>query len=337
MAPPDKADGGEKRPGEFEIIESIFAPLAANASGAYALKDDAALFRPSPGFETVLTVDAMVAGVHFLPDDPPESIARKLLRVNLSDLAAKGAVPKGYLLVTAWPEDITLDWIRKFAAGLESDQSRYGVTLWGGDTVKTTGPLTLSLTAIGEVGEGEMIRRGGALPGDEIYVTGTVGDAGLGLMVLQGELAGLNAGDAEYLSRRYREPDPRTEAGPKLRGIAHAALDISDGLMADLGHICEVSGVGGRIETALLPLSGPARAALAKDAGLIGKIAGGGDDYEILFTAAAGSAGEIAAVAAETGVAMTRIGSITEAGEGLSAADLSGRQISLKQLGYRHF
>ncbi|MEP0707162.1 MAG: thiamine-phosphate kinase [Parvibaculum sp.] len=337
MVPPDKADGGGKRPGEFELIEKIFAPLAAGADGAYALKDDAALYRSAPGCETVLTVDAMVAGVHFLPEDPPESVARKLLRVNLSDLAAKGAVPKGYLLTTVWAEGTSLEWIEAFASGLESDQVRYGVTLWGGDTVKTPGPLTLSLTAIGEVAEGQMIRRGGARPGDDLYITGTVGDGGLGLMVLQDKLRGLSAADAAFLCRRYREPDPRTDVGPKLCGIAHAALDVSDGLMADLGHICEVSGVGARVEMDRVPLSEAARAALDNDAGLVAQIAGGGDDYEILFVVPAGKADAIAGIAAETGVPVTRIGSILRADQGLSAVDGSGRQIPLKQLGYRHF
>lgn len=336
MAPPETADG-DGQPGEFEIIASFFASLAAGASGAYGLKDDAALYRPSRGFETVLTVDAMVEGIHFLPDDPPESIARKLLRVNLSDLAAKGAVPRGYLLVTAWPEGISLDWIKRFTAGLESDQRRFGVNLWGGDTVKTPGPLTLSLTAIGEVAQGQMIRRGGAQSGDGIYVTGMIGDAGLGLMLLRGELGGLSPEDTDYLSRRYREPDPRTVIGPKLCGIASAAVDISDGLMADLGHVCEVSGVGARLETGLLPLSTAARAAIALEGGLAETVAGSGDDYEILFTAPAEKEEAIAAAAAETGVPVTRIGSIVEAREGLSAVDASGRRIPLKQLGYRHF
>ena len=337
MAPPEKADGGGKRPGEFELIGNIFAPLAADADGAYALKDDAALYRATPGCEIVLTVDAMVAGVHFLPDDPPESVARKLLRVNLSDLAAKGAVPKGYLLTTAWAERTSLDWIEAFASGLRSDQAHYGIALWGGDTVKTPGPLTLSLTAIGEVPEGRMIRRGGARPGDHIYITGTVGDGALGLMVLQGKLTGLNMEDSAFLSRRYREPDPRTGVGPKLCGLAHAALDVSDGLMADLEHICDVSGVGARVDMDLVPLSKAAKAALEKDPGLIAQIAGGGDDYEILFAAPAEKAGTIAGIAAETGVPVTRIGSILEADKGLSAVDGSGRTIPLKQLGYRHF
>lgn len=337
MTPPPGAEERGNRPGEFEIIENIFAPLAANAPGAYGLKDDAALFHPSQGCETVLTADAMIAGVHFLPDDPPESIAKKLLRVNLSDLAAKGAVPRGYLLVTAWPADIGESWIRRFADGLATDQAAFGISLWGGDTVKTPGPLTLSLTAIGEVSEGEAIRRGGAKRGDDIYVTGTLGDGALGLEVLRGGFEGLSRAHADYLAARYREPSPRLTFGQRLAGIAHAALDISDGLMADLGHVCSASAVGARIELDALPVSAAGRAALSLRPELTGLVAGGGDDYEILFTAAPGSADRIGAVAAETGVPATRIGTVLRSGEGVSAVDAQGLPVALKQLGYRHF
>ncbi|ABS64522.1 thiamine-monophosphate kinase [Parvibaculum lavamentivorans DS-1] len=338
MAARSKPEGGNGgRPSEFALIEDLFAPLAAGAPGAYGLKDDAALFSPSPDHETVLTVDAMVAGVHFLPDDPPETVARKLLRVNLSDLAAKGATPRGYLLVTAWRAETSVDWMRGFAAGLMEDQNLFGISLWGGDTVTTTGPMTLSLTAIGEVAAGQMIRRGGARPGDDIYVTGTVGDAALGLSVLRGALDMPDTADAAHLVRRYREPEPRTAFGPKLCGVAHAALDVSDGLMADLGHICEVSGTGARINMESVPLSRAARAALARDPRLVEAVAGGGDDYEILFAAPPDRASKIGAIAAESGISATRIGTMTEQSDGVSAIDGAGNKIALKQLGYRHF
>lgn len=336
MKPRTGPDRGEKRPGEFEIIEEIFAPLAT-ASGALALKDDAAYLKPVPGCELVLTVDAMVAGVHFLPDDPAESIARKLLRVNLSDLAAKGAVPKGYLLVTAWTDAIDHTWIRRFATGLEGDQARFGISLLGGDTVKTPGPLTLSLTAIGELPEGTMLRRGGGQVGDDLYVTGTLGDAALGLKVLRGGLPELSEEHATFLARRYREPEPRTFFGPEIRGIAHAALDVSDGLMGDLAHMCAASGAGARVELAHLPLSAAAQAALSRDPALIEAVASGGDDYEILFAAPAENARQINAVAAETGVSVTRIGKLVEARKGIVALDGEGREIPFKKAGYRHF
>lgn len=333
----EKPDQGNERPGEFELIETLFAPLTEKAAGAYALKDDAALYSAAPGCETVLTVDALVEGVHFLPDDPPEDISRKLLRVNLSDLAAKGAAPKGYLLVAAWRTDTPLEWIRKFSAGLARDQEVFGVSLWGGDTVVTPGPLTFSITAVGEVPSGCMIRRGGARAGDAIYVTGTIGDGALGLLMLQGGLAVPDEEQAAHLAGRYRKPEPRTTFGPRLCGIAHAALDVSDGLMADLGHICEVSGTGARIELGRVPLSEAARAALDRQPGLVERIAGGGDDYEILFTVPPERAEAVAAIARETGVPATRIGTILERGEGVTAVDASGQPIPLKQLGYRHF
>lgn len=335
MAPADKPEGG--RPDEFTLIEEVFVPLASAASGALALKDDAALYRASDGCETVLTVDAIVEGVHFLPGDPPESVARKLLRVNLSDLAAKGAVPKGYLLVTAWAEDTDLDWIRRFAKGLAGDQERYGVSLWGGDTVRTPGPLTLSLTAIGEVPCGAMLRRSGACPGDGIYVSGALGDAALGLEVLKGAVNGLGIEDADFLVHRYREPEPRVSLGPRLAGLAGASLDVSDGLFADLGHICEVSAVGARIEKDRLPLSQAARRAIEAHEDLFPLIPGGGDDYELLFTVPPGREREIKAAAAEASVPVTRIGEVLEQGQGISLVDASGRSIPLKRLGYRHF
>lgn len=336
MATQDGSKTSHGRPNEFALIEELFAPLA-HSDGAYGLKDDAALFTPSPGNEIVLTVDAMVAGVHFLPQDPPDGVARKLLRVNLSDLAAKGATPKGYLLVTAWEKDTPFEWMREFAKGLEEDQRRFGVSLWGGDTVTTSGPLTLSLTAIGEVRAGQMIRRGGAGAGDDLYVTGTVGDAALGLMVLTGRLKGLDDGHAAHLAKRYREPEPRVLLGPRLCGLARASLDVSDGLMADLGHICEVSGVGARIDTSLLPVSEAGRAVLAMYPHLIEAILSGGDDYEILFAAPPGKAPAIEAVARETGIPVTRIGMMTEPRDGVTAVDAAGNPIGLKQLGYLHF
>lgn len=324
------------RPDEFSLIAELFAPLAARAPGAYGLKDDAASFSPRAGFDLVLTVDALVEGVHFLPGDPADSIAQKLLRVSLSDLAAKGATPLGYLLTTAWTRDTPLAWMREFAAGLAQDQLNFGVTLWGGDTVSTSGPMTFSLTAIGEVPEGRILRRGGALPGDALFLTGTVGDAVLGLAVAQGRLK--TAGDdGAALVARYRLPDPRVSVGPRLVGVAHAALDVSDGLMADLAHLCEVSGTGARIDAARLPLSAAAARCLAGDPALIEPILTGGDDYEILFAAPAEKIVEIESITTDTNVRITRIGTVLDAREGLSVVSASGERITLKQLGFRHF
>ena len=323
------------RPDEFSLIADIFAPLAAGAPGAYGLKDDAASFTPSSGMDTVLTVDALVEGVHFLSTDPAGGVARKLLRVNLSDLAAKGATPRGYLLTTAWRPDTSFEWIAEFAAGLAADQHRFGVTLWGGDTVSTPGPLTFSLTAIGEAPQGRMLRRGGARPGDGLFLTGTVGDAALGLAVAQGRLK-VSGEDEAALVGRYRQPEPRVSVGPRLIGFAHAALDVSDGLMADLTHLCEVSGVGARIEVARLPLS-PAAGRVAGEPALLETILTGGDDYEILFAAPPETVAVIDSLAAETGVRITRIGTALDAGEGVSVLSASGEPLALKRLGFRHF
>lgn len=325
------------RPDEFSLIEKLFAPLAAEAPGALGLTDDAAFFVPTPGMETVLTVDAIVEGVHFLPDDPAESVARKLLRVNISDLAAKGAIPRGYLLVTSWRPDTPLPWMEAFADGLRKDQALFGLSLWGGDTVSTPGPLSFSLTAIGEVPYGGMIRRSGAKAGDGLYVTGTLGDGALGLEAARGALGALGREDITALAERYRHPEPRLTVGLRLRGLARAALDVSDGLMADLGHLCAASGVGARVEVATLPLSGAAGRALNADPSLMETILGGGDDYEILFAAPPARADEIARIASETGVRITRIGGVGDAGEGVDAVTPDGRPVPLKRLGFRHF
>ena len=213
-------------PGEFEIIAKYFAPLTAGAPGAEGLTNDAAVFTPRAGLGVVVTVDAMVAGVHFLPGDPPETLGRKLLRVNLSDLAAMGARPLGYLLVTALPRDLEEPWIAAFAAGLAEDQEAFGIVLMGGDTVSTPGPTTLSLTAFGEVATGHALTRAGAREGDDIYVSGTLGEGALGLKVLQGAFGDLSEADRASLAGRYRLPEPRLALGQALadRGLASAAL-----------------------------------------------------------------------------------------------------------------
>jgi thiamine-monophosphate kinase len=231
--------------GEFEFIARHLRPLAT-ARGALALTDDAALLEPAPGRQLVLAKDAMVAGVHFFAADPPGQIAQKLLRVNLSDLAAMGAAPLGYLLALARPKEITDAWLAEFCAGLAADNAAFEVPLLGGDTVSTPGPLTLSLTAIGELPRGTALLRAGARAGDDVWVSGTLGDAALGLKVLQGALPAAEPARA-FLIERYRLPQPRLALGEALRGIASAAIDISDGLVADLGHILEVSGVGAEL------------------------------------------------------------------------------------------
>ena len=328
--------GPDEPPDEFALIARLFAPLARGFPGAYGLLDDAAVIAPAAGEELVVTKDLMVEGVHYLPDDPPELVARKLIRVNLSDLAAKGATPLAYLLGLALPRTVTLRWLDAFAAGLAADQASYGMHLIGGDTAATDGPVVLSLTALGTLPAGTMLRRGGARPGDRLYVSGTIGDAALGLKALGGGLAGLSAASRDHLIGRYRLPQPRTALGVRLRSLAHASLDVSDGLIADLGHICEVSKVGAEIEAAKLPLSSAAREALDDDPALLKQALTGGDDFEILFSAPADATPAVAAASEAAAVPVAEIGRIVE-GQGVKAIDPDGKPLAITDGGYRHF
>ncbi|MGX9965092.1 thiamine-phosphate kinase [Roseomonas sp. F4] len=314
-------------PGEFGLIARHFAPLAGR--GALGLGDDAALLDPPPGRTLVLAADAMVAGVHFLADDPPETLGRKLLRVNLSDLAAMGAVPLAYLMTTAFPRGVTQDWIAAFAAGLAQDQAEFAIELLGGDTVATEGPATFSLTILGHVAPGAALRRVGSRPGDDVWVSGSIGDGALGLLALTG---GLPADS--HLAERYRLPRPRLALGQALVGLAHAAMDVSDGLVQDLGHLARAAGCAAVIEADLVPLSDPARAALADDAALLSRILTGGDDYELVFTADPAARDAVHALSGTTKV--TRIGHI-EAGEGVRVRDAAGRALDLQATGWSHF
>ncbi len=325
-----------KRRGEFEIIARYFAPLAAGVPGAFGLTDDAAFLDVPDGHELVAKTDSVVATVHFLPDDPPDLIARKVLRRNLSDLAAKGATPRWYLLDAAFPRRVANAWVSRFAKGLARDQAEFGVSLVGGDTKATPGPATFAITLLGVVRPGQGLRRNGARAGDEVYVTGTIGDAALGLMARRGKLRSLTAKQRQHLIGRYQVPRPRVALGPQLPGIATAAIDISDGLVADLGHVCETSKLAAVIDEPSVPLSAPAKAALAARPQLMEQVLTGGDDYEILFTAPAAAAAEIARLAAASGVAMTRIGYM-QVGRGVSVLDAQGRRRKLAQGGWTHF
>jgi thiamine-monophosphate kinase len=328
---------GWRRAGEFELIARHFAPLAAAEPGAIGLLDDAAVLALGRAGALVVTVDAMVAGVHFPPDDPPDLVARKLLRVSLSDLAAMGAQGRAYLLAAALPRGIDEDWVAAFCRGLATDQPIFGVTLVGGDTVATDGPLTLSLTAMGELGEGDALHRAGAREGDDIYVSGTIGDAALGLKALGGAYPDLAPEDRAFLIDRYRVPRPRVALGPRLAGLAHAAVDISDGLVADLGHVCAASRLGAAIEAARVPLSSAARAALGAEGAASPAVLSGGDDYELLFTAERAAAEALAALAVDLALMLTPIGRMT-GGRGVTVLDPAG--LAVKNMGaggYRHF
>lgn len=313
-------------PAEFSLIARHFRPLAG--PGALDLRDDAALLTPPPGRELVLTVDAMVAGVHFLPDDPPDLVGRKLLRVNLSDLAAKGAVPLGYLMTVSAPKTTPEAWFAGFAAGLALDQAAYGVTLLGGDTTSTPGPVSLSLTLIGHVAPGAAVHRFGARAGDEIWVTGTIGDGALGLAVALGRLVDPSG----FLLDRYRLPQPRV--GMELAGIASAGMDVSDGLVQDLGHLCRASGLGAEIMLADVPLSDGARAA---GADWLTTCVTGGDDYELLLAVPPDRSEKLLAAAARCGVAVTRIGQLHDGPAEVTVRGAGGEPLSLTDGGWSHF
>ena len=329
------------RPGEFDLIARYFAPLAADAPGALGLRDDAAVLAVESGREMVVTTDTTVAGVHFFIDAEPEEIAHKILTVNISDLAAMGADPIGYVLSTALSDAQDSAWLERFSKQLHATQRRYGLSLFGGDTVATPGPLTLTITAFGTVPAGQAIKRSGAKPGDTVYVSGTIGDSALGLAALNkksplGLSPGLSAEHCQALIARYRNPEARIDLGRRLRGLAHAMADISDGLVADLGHICETSRVRAAIDVSCIPLSGTAKAALQADPALLDTVLGGGDDYELVFTAPDESKAEIARLAGTLGLAVTAIGTIG-AGAGVAIYDVSGKEINYKTTGYRHF
>ena len=313
-------------PAEFSLIAKYFRPLAG--PGSLDLRDDAALLTPPPGRDLVLTADAMVAGVHFLPDDPPDLIGRKLLRVNLSDLAAKGATPLGYLMTVSTPRDTPEAWFAAFSAGLARDQTEFGVTLLGGDTTSTPGPISLSLTIIGHVAPGMAVHRFGAQTGDGIWVTGTIGDGALGLAAATGRLEDATG----FLASRYRLPQPRV--GLAIGGIASAAMDVSDGLIQDLGHLCRASLVGAVVDAALVPLSGPARAA---GPAWLETCLTGGDDYEVLMAVPPAQEAGLRRVAAACGVAVTRIGGFHSGTAQVMVRAANGEPLALTKGGWSHF
>lgn len=315
---------------EFALIDSILTPLAGEGAPAFGLGDDAAVLVPRGGGELVVTTDMMVAGRHFFSGDAPDLVARKLLRVNLSDLAAMGAEPEGYLLGLAFADGLDADFVRRFASGLAADQRAFGIALLGGDTVSGAGRLTLSLTALGSVPRGEALMRSGARPGERVYASGTIGDAALALLGFRGELAGTDG-----LSERYYLPSPRLALGQNLRGLASACIDVSDGLVADLGHICRRSGVGATIEAARLPLSAEAARLIDRQPDLCSVALTGGDDYELVFTVAAKNEKRLAAAAEAAGVTIREIGEITD-GAGVTVLDRQGEPIALEAEGFRH-
>lgn len=322
---------------EDDLIANLFAPIAG--PGALGLKDDVACFTPPAGCDLVVTKDALVAGVHFYPDDPPDAIARKALRVNVSDVIAKGADPLGFLLAVALPQDISLDWLQAFAHALGQDAALYSCPLLGGDTVRIPGPLTLSITALGSVPNGRIVARTGAQVGDAIYVTGSIGDAALGLYMRDEApawAAQLSLGDRDFLRQRYLVPQPRSALRHVLRDHAHGAMDVSDGLVGDLAKMMRASRTGARVELARTPLSESARAAIAFDNSLFETALTGGDDYEILCTIAPRQCASFEAGAQAAGVMATRIGEVL-AGDTTSFVEASGATRVFKRGSFSHF
>lgn len=315
--------------GEFDLINRYFAGLGAPTSAlALGIGDDCALLSPASGDQLAVSTDTQVAGVHFPAGAEPDLIARRCLRVNLSDLAAMGASPLAFQLALTLPETDE-HWLAAFSAGLARDAAGFACPLSGGDT--TRGPLSVTITALGAVATGEALRRDGARAGDRIYVTGTLGDARGALEVLTAPPSEAN----DYLLQRYWLPRPQLAAGMELRGIASAAIDISDGLLQDLGHITTASGLGAVIEVESLPLS-PALVELAGDSRAREWALTGGDDYELCFTVPPGHEQAMRAAMAAAEVAVTPIGRLVSE-PGVRCLDASGRDIAVTGRGYSHF
>ena len=321
--------------GEFETIRRLFAPLAHPEWGR-GLADDVAVVPSRPGHDLVLTKDAIVEGVHFLPTDPLDTVARKLMRVNLSDLAAKGAEPFGYLLAChwsprcGWPERMT------FVDGLRADQKTFGIALLGGDTVATPGPASFSMTLLGWTPKGRTVDRAGARPGDLVFVTGAIGDGWLGLEAVQDRLS-LEIERLAALSDHYRTPTPRIDFALPIRDLASAAIDVSDGLIADLAHLAEASGVGLEIDLEAVPLSAAGQAwfnGRVDEQAALEKLVTGGDDYEIAFTASPRDEAALRREADRRHLRLTRLGRVT-AGQGV-VARFGGRPVSFDRSGFTH-
>lgn len=322
--------------GEDDLIARYFKPLATTP-GALGLIDDAAILQAG-GDDVVVTTDAIVAGVHFLPDDPPDTVARKALRVNLSDLAAKGAELAGFVLALAL-RDVSEAWLAPFARALGEDADHFGCPLLGGDTVSTPGPTMISITAFGRVPPGKMIKRSTAQVGDVLVVSGTIGDATLGLAVLRGEPGplGNDAAARGALVDRYRIPQPRVALAHAVRDCATAAMDVSDGLMGDLAKLCSASGVSAVVEAASLPLSAPARTWLTSDPSLIARLVSGGDDYEVLCAVPENRLADFQLAARSAGVPVGVIGRIVTGEAAPQLIDAGNREIPLQQRSYSHF
>ncbi|GAB2187594.1 thiamine-phosphate kinase [Roseibium sp. LAB1] len=331
---------GADRPGEFELIRRFFAPLA-NDPGSLGLTDDAAVLTPQPGYDLVLTKDVLTADIHFFAEDAPEAIAAKALRVNLSDLAAKGAHPRGYLMGLSLPSDWTVDWLERFCNGLAADQAAYDFQLLGGDTVRSGNGLQVSITAIGEVETGRAVRRSGARAGDLLFVTGTIGDAAAGLQARLNPAFcrehDLTESEEAHILDRYLLPRPRTRLADAVVGYASASMDVSDGLLADCAHMARASGLDLIIELDLVPLSQALAHLKVKTPEEFVRCLNGGDDYEILMAVPEELAGTLSRVAQLAGCPVTQIG-YARSGEGTLQLMEAGQPVDYGRFaGFSHF
>lgn len=330
MSSPD-----DKMSAEDRLIASYFKPVATHP-GALGLTDDAAFITPPPGHDIVLKTDAIIGGVHFFPEDAADHVARKALRVNLSDLAAKGAKPLGFLVSLALPSDIGADWLKGFAEGLRADAETYQCPLFGGDTNRTPGPIMVSISMFGAVPTGTMVKRAGAQPGDLVFVTGTIGDAALGLLLRKGADWALNEAQCVHLLSRYLLPQPRNALAEAVRTHCSAAMDVSDGLAGDLTKLARVSGVAATVDVARVPLSPVARALTDNDASLMETALTGGDDFEIVCTVPPPRADSFKAAAQAAQVPVTAIGTVA-AGEGVRFLSPDGKEQAFQRLSFSHF
>ena len=329
-----KTDG---RRGESALIEHYFAPLC-DPETAFGLTDDAAMLSVPDGQQLVLTKDMLVADIHFFADDAPDLIARKALRVNLSDLAAKGAKPLGYMLGLGLPSDWTEAWLAGFCAGLKQDQQQYSFPLIGGDTVKSPERLTLSVTAFGLVGKGVHPLRRNAQAGNNLYVSGTIGDSALGLKAMQNKLGdAISKPHSDFLKDRFLLPQPRLDLAALVRRFATASMDISDGLLGDAAKMAKAASVCLVMQENAIPLSGAVRALLHQDQKFWPLLLSGGDDYELLFCVPADKHQALMQAAEALKTPVTKIGTV-EAGQGVRLVDPDGNLTVLDGTSaYEHF
>ena len=324
---------------EFKMIKELLSPLSIGEDGAYGLSDDGAEIKATNG-NFIFTTDAIIEGIHFQSSEDPKTLASRIIRVNLSDIAAMGAVPRAYLLVLALPSSTTLSWIKSFVEGLSLEQKEFGISLIGGDTTRTQGELMLSITMIGETHDNKMLLRNGACVGDYIYVSGFIGDASLGLSLLEGRNNSNNISVTNYLINRFRKPTPRIGLGRGLTGIANSAADVSDGLIADLKHICNASGVGAEIYFDQIPISSEAESLLNDNLNLRMALLSGGDDYELVFTVPSKHVSKIRELSKIHSVQIKNIGKITSQDlhqDVITLKDINQKIMKIYSEGYQHF